>query len=141
LSQFKVFADDWLNYTPVLDQYILKEGKILIDLSLSENFFDEINFDKDSLQKYRLEAAHSCVQGLGNDIALCFSGGIDSQAMLQCFVEADIPFKLYTLKFDEDLNMQDVGFARYIAHDIYKIKLANNEYQLPTLFITSINLT
>jgi hypothetical protein len=65
-----------------------------------------------SLKKYRIEAAEKCAQTLGKDPALCISGGIDSQCMVQAWQEARLDFKIYILVFDNDLNIHDVNHAR-----------------------------
>lgn len=80
-------------------------------VALNLDFFKELKLDTDSLKKYRLEAARITAESIGNKIALCFSGGADSQCMVQCFVEANIPFDLYILKFKNNLNIQDSGHA------------------------------
>ena len=40
----------------------------------------------------------------GQEIYLCLSSGIDSQAMLNSFISSNVPFKTIIMKFDKNLN-------------------------------------
>lgn len=82
-----------------------------LPVSLDIDFFNKLSFDDSSLKKYRIEAAEFTAKSIGNKIALCFSGGVDSQCMVQCFVEAGIECDIFILKFKHNLNVQDVDHA------------------------------
>lgn len=78
---------------------------------LDIDFFNDLSFTNDDLKQYRIEAAVQTAASIGPKLALAFSGGVDSQCMVQCFVEAKIDFDLFILRFKNCLNMQDVSHA------------------------------
>lgn len=106
MSQFKFFHDDWLDVSELLSD---KTGTIDFFVNLDESFIN--NFDLKDLPIYRAEAAVKVYDEFGPKLALCFSGGVDSQCMIQCFIEAGIPFDVFALKFKDDLNKQDIDHA------------------------------
>lgn len=110
MKLYKPFYNDWLNY------YNLFETKhntnFKLTTNLSKEFFENLKLDSVSLKEYRINAALECAKTLGENPALAFSGGIDSQCMVQSWVEAGLKFDLYTLVFNDDLNIQDVSSAR-----------------------------
>jgi hypothetical protein len=113
LQHFNFFNNNWVDCSSVLidepkDPYHVN----ILPVNLSQDFFKSLQFDKGSLKKYRIEAAERCAQTLGKDPALCISGGVDSQCMIQAWREAKLDFKVYTLVFDNDLNIHDVTYAR-----------------------------
>lgn len=108
MSQFEFFYDDWLDLS---DMFREGHGTMDFPVNLTTDFFRSLKLDDGSLRDYRIEAARITYESIGNKIALCFSGGADSQCMVQCFVEANIPFDLYILKFKHNLNTQDVDHA------------------------------
>lgn len=121
MSQFEFFYNNWLNVEPVIynknqDEYVI------LPVNLPDNFFETLDFSKKSLKEYRITAAQKCKDLVGDNPALCFSGGADSQAMLQCYQEAGLKFTLYTFKFENDLNMHDLYHARYFCNK-YNINL------------------
>lgn len=75
------------------------------------DFFKSLKFDINSIKQYRIEAALEAYKLLGNKPALCFSGGVDSQAMVQCWEEANLSYDLYILVFKNNLNSQDINHA------------------------------
>ena len=107
MSQFKFFYDNWLK---VDDLFEVPDPKLNVNLSVE--FFKNLKFDEQSLKSYRIEAAQESCKMLGPKPALCLSGGIDSQAMVSCWKEADLNFEVFTLVFEDDLNMHDVECAR-----------------------------
>ena len=94
------FYDDWLDYSCLLDP----KAQILYYINLKPSFFDGLDLSYTSIHDYALEAARCCAKPLGNKIALCLSGGVDSQITALAFKEANIPFKAYTLEFNDSLN-------------------------------------
>src|SRR5688572_14455846 len=46
---------------------------------------------------------------LGPNVTLCLSGGLDSEAMALAFLEAGVPFDVTTLRFNDGLNLNDIG--------------------------------
>lgn len=114
MSPFKFFYNDWLDCSPALDPNY-GEKTAFLPVTLSKNFLNELQFDNSTLKKYRKDAAELCAATLGSKPALCFSGGIDSQAMLQCWMEAKLDFTVYVLVFENDLNLQDVEHAKHFC--------------------------
>lgn len=109
MSQSNIFHNDWLDCSALFSD----DGSRLSDLpvNLDIDFFANLKLDDKSLRNYRIEAALQTKQHIGDNIALCFSGGVDSQCMVQCFKEAQINFDLYAVKFKNNLNPQDYDHA------------------------------
>ena len=108
MSQFKFFHDDWLDLS---DLFSNKVGIHDCKVNLDNVFFESLKLDKESLKQYRIEAAELVYESIGKKVALCFSGGVDSQCMIQSFLEAGLDFDVYTLRFNNNLNIQDVAAA------------------------------
>ena len=106
--RFDYFYDHWLDVSNFVNDHND------IKMKLGTDFFDSI--DITSLPLYRTNAVKRLLPSLGDKPALCFSGGIDSQATWQCFKEAGIDIDVYTLCFKDDLNKQDVDHALLFAH-------------------------
>lgn len=107
--QFESFRYNWLQYSDLFDKFA---STIDYTMNLDESFFNELRFDTESLKNYRIDAARSAHSQLGNNPVLCLSGGIDSQAMIQCWIEAGIKFDVAIGVFDNDLNIQDSDHAK-----------------------------
>lgn len=71
-------------------------------------------------KQYRISAAEQCAEHLGSKPVLAISGGVDSQAMLQCFMEAGIDIDIAHLKFKDDLNSHDTDTAVKVAEKYNK---------------------
>lgn len=104
------YYNSWLD---VSNMY--KENGVNHIVNLPVDFFTNLKFDERSLKQYRIDAAKKCVKLLGNNPVLLLSGGIDSQAMVQCFVEAEIKIDIVTFVFNENLNKQDSNYARFFC--------------------------
>lgn len=119
MSEFKPFYNEWLDYRPLFAQRLYSDCNKFLELPvlLDVDFFKNLKFDDQSLTTYRIQAAERVANTLGNNIALCFSGGIDSQCMIQSFLEAKIDFKIYALKFKDNLNDQDVEHAKLFCRE------------------------
>lgn len=120
MSRFNFFYNNWLSIDPLFQPE--NPGSSLkvtyLPVNLQKDFFDNLNFSQNSLRSYRIQAAERCAKQLGNNIALCVSGGIDSQCMLQAFKEAEVPFTAVVLNFNKDLNIQDVSHARLFCKSV-----------------------
>jgi hypothetical protein len=103
------------------------EYEILLPVNLTIDFFENLKLDKKSINDYKIEAAINCSKTLGSDIAIALSGGIDSQAAVLAFKEANIDFTPYVLVFNNMLNVQDVDHARkfckYIGLPLQEINI------------------
>lgn len=114
--RFDYFYNNWLDASKFVEGY----GDI--SMNLSSDFFDSI--DIKSLPAYRIDAVKRLLPSLGDKPALCFSGGVDSQATWQCFKEAGINIDTYTLSFKGDLNIQDVNHAlKFASNNNIKIEV------------------
>lgn len=107
MSHFKAFYNDWLDCSGMINE----DGRDHI-VNLPPEFFTNLKFDTESLRQYRIDAALRCAETLGEKPALCLSGGVDSQAMIQCFYEAGLKFDIFILVFNDGLNKQDVEHAK-----------------------------
>lgn len=107
MSHFKAFYNDWLDCSGLVNG----TGVDHI-VNLEPEFFTKLKFDSESLKQYRIDAAIKCSETLGDNPALCFSGGIDSQAMVQAWHEANLKFTTVILVFNNGLNKQDSDHAK-----------------------------
>ena len=106
--QFEPFRNRWLTFTDILDPFA---ECITYDVNLDVDFFASLKLDSESTLQYRISAAKSAAAQLGDNPVLCFSGGVDSQAMLQCWREAGLKFDVAILEFENNLNKHDVSIA------------------------------
>lgn len=125
---FDPFKDNWITFTDLNDKHILE-----VDFTphLPNHFFYELKFDSDSLREYRINAAIASAEQLGDKPILCLSGGVDSQAMIQCWIEAGLEFDTAILVFNDGLNSHDVDHARTfcVKHNITPIEININVIQ------------
>lgn len=129
MSHFKAFYNDWLDCSGMINE----DGRDHV-VNLSPEFFTSLKFDNESLRQYRIDAAIRCAETLGNKPALCLSGGVDSQSMVQCFYEANLKFDIFILVFNDELNRQDVEHAKLFCQ-----KHNYPYYELPINIITYLN--
>lgn len=113
MFQFNYFYNNWLDPTDAFQTgTVLEDNNIFLNLNLPVDFFQNLVISKEKLHEYRINAAKEAYKALGDNPALCFSGGVDSQAMIQCFTEAELFPDIYLLVFKNNLNIQDVITAR-----------------------------
>ena len=119
--------------------FIAEDGKGH-KLNISQKMMTELGtFNDEKLKKWRIEAAQRCHASLGPFPALCFSGGIDSQAMLHCFAEADLEAHVVIFTFKDDLNKHDVDSAKAYCHT-FDIPYREIEFDILS-FLARDNLT
>ena len=51
-------------------------------------------------------------QSTSKPIYIGFSGGIDSEVVINSFIKNNIPFKVLIVEFSNDLNKHDIDFAK-----------------------------
>ena len=110
MSQYKTipFYNDWLDVSGMA----AGNGKDHT-VNLKPEFFEKLDpFNDKKLKQWRIDAATRCAESLGPFPALCFSGGIDSQAMLHCWAEADLEAHVIIFAFKDGLNKQDCEHAK-----------------------------
>jgi len=112
LSEYKAFYNDWLDISGMKDA--TGEDHTV---NLTTDFFSKLTpFSDSKAKQWRVEAAKRCAETLGEYPALCFSGGVDSQAMLQCWSEADLSAHVIIFNFKDGLNKQDCEHAKAYCH-------------------------
>lgn len=114
---FKPYYNNWLDIDSLFishETYVRKIDYLTVNLNI--DFFKNLKFSDKDFIKHRINAAHKAKEQLGNNPALCISGGVDSQVMLQCWLEADIKFDAFVLVFKNDLNKMDVDHARLVCN-------------------------
>ena len=114
---YKSFYNDWVDISNLFKKEPYQRYYDHLIVHLDTNFFQNLKFDCDTIRNYRIDCAIKSSQILGHKPALCLSGGIDSQAMVQCWLEARLYFDLFILVFKNDLNKQDVEHARTFARN------------------------
>jgi hypothetical protein len=84
-----------------------------------------LNVSPQAFKQYRIDAAERLAATMGNKPVLAISGGVDSQAMLQSFLEAGIEVSLACMTFKNNFNDHDVVFAEQVAakHDLPLLKI------------------
>lgn len=112
---FEPFRHNWLQYSDLFDRFA---STLTFTMDLDESFFCGLKFDSDSLLHYRISAARSAASQLGDNPVLCLSGGIDSQAMIQAWVEAGIKFDTAIGVFNNGLNAQDSDHALMFCREV-----------------------
>lgn len=79
------------------DRYFASYGRASKEMSLS----DAID-----------EAADQVINSVDKEIYLCFSGGIDSEVMVQTFLKKNYPFKIALFRFSNGENDHDIKYAK-----------------------------
>lgn len=111
MQAFKHFHDDWLDYSALDGPGSINRKIVHLNVNLSLDFFSSLLYDKDSLTNYKKDAVKHMIPTLGKRPALCLSGGVDSQAMVEAFYEAGYTHDVYTLRFNDNLNIHDYSHA------------------------------
>jgi len=106
--QFEPFKDQWLTFTDILDPFA---ECVTYSVDLDLDFFTSLTLDRDTTLQYRINAAKASATQLGTNPVLCLSGGVDSQAMIQCWKEAGLKFDVAIMEFENGLNQHDVSVA------------------------------
>jgi len=96
------FYDNWI------DPRV--EGDALVwHIELTPEQIDSI--DPSSIWDYSIEAVNLLLPQLGDRPALCLSGGVDSQVMVECFRRAGASFDIVIMRFPNNLNEHDIKTA------------------------------
>src|SRR5690606_41760132 len=64
----------------------------------------------------------SDLQEIGNEIGIFYSGGVDSEVVVQSLLDIDVPFTAYFIKFEDDMNKHDYEFTKRFV-DKHSLKL------------------
>lgn len=102
--------DNWITAEefPKLDEIRWTPNLSVIDLP-------SLDLTPGAFKQYRIDAARRLAADMGSKPVLAISGGVDSQAMLQSFIEADVDVSIACLTFKNNLNDHDVTFAEQVA--------------------------
>jgi len=96
------FYDDWI--TSSID------GNAMVwKLNVAPEEIDSI--DPDDIWKYSIDTVNALLPNLGEKPAVCLSGGVDSQVMVDCFIRAGVSFDIVIMRFFHDLNWHDIKTA------------------------------
>jgi len=96
------FYNDWIEYRIDGDALVWK-------LNVDPTALEEI--DPNNIWNYSVETVEKLLPRLGNKPAVCLSGGIDSQVMVECFLRANAKFDIIVMRFPDDLNLHDIKTA------------------------------
>lgn len=102
--------DNWVTAEefPKLDEIHWTPNLSVIDLT-------SLDLTPKAFKQYRIDAARRLAADMGNKPVLAISGGVDSQAMLQSFIEAGVDVSIACMTFKNNLNEHDVVFAEQVA--------------------------
>lgn len=70
----------------------------------------------------------------GAELSLLYSGGIDSEFMICCFREAQVPFKVLTYRFEDHLNEHDLSYATDFFRQNKDVKSEMIDFKLQSFF-------
>jgi hypothetical protein len=96
------FYDDWITSS-------ISGNAMVWKLNLTPEEIDSI--DPRDIWKYSIDTVNALIPNLGTKSAVCFSGGIDSQVMVDCFIRAGVTFDVVIMRFPDDLNWHDIKTA------------------------------
>lgn len=96
------FYDNWCE--PQIDN-----DTIIWKINLEPDQIDSI--DPSQINNYAIQSVRLLQQELGDRPALCLSGGIDSQVMVDCFILAEATFDVVIMRFPDELNYHDIKSA------------------------------
>jgi hypothetical protein len=100
------FLDNWVTarVNLPLDTITWTPDYSVVDLG-------NLELTPEAFKHYRTTAAQRIAGTMGNRVALAVSGGADSQAMIQSFIEAGVEVELTHLTFKNNYNQHDTEFA------------------------------
>ena len=96
-----------------LDNWVypsFEKHKMRWNITISEQMLDAAS--SFSLQEHCKLAVDTMLPAIGNNPAICFSGGIDSQTVIDSFLYAGKTPEVVIFQFNDDLNIQDVDHAK-----------------------------
>ena len=109
---FNAFYDNWVDISNIFVDVPLFRTEEYLPVNLELDFFQNLSFSSEKFTEYRIQSAIKASNILGPKPAVCFSGGIDSQAMVLAWKESGLKFDTVILVFKDNLNIHDVDDAR-----------------------------
>jgi len=85
--------------------------------------FHPVSRPVQTLKQELINTANYIRNSTGKDLVVSSSGGIDSEIVCRAFLDAQIPFRMFIVEFDNGRNEHDVAYAHKFAeiHGIEKI--------------------
>lgn len=96
------FYDDWITSS-------INGNAMVWKLNLTPEEIGSI--DPHDIWKYSIDVVNTLLPNLGTKPAVCLSGGIDSQVMVDCFIRAGVAFDVVIMRFPDNLNWHDIKTA------------------------------
>lgn len=93
--------------------------------------FGECNREPKSLKDECIITAQKIYDSSDLIPNIMFSGGVDSEVVIQSFMQAKVPFNISILRFNDDLNLHDIAFAIHfcekndLKYDLIDINIIN----------------
>jgi len=112
--------DNWMSYS--FDNGIVNGSKPSIDSTFKLHFKENYRYKQMSYYDALFYNARMLKDNYTEPFDVLFSGGIDSEIAIRAFKKEGVRFNVYTIRFENDINLQDINFAVKIA-DIIGIKL------------------
>lgn len=85
-------------------------------------------------EELRWAAEYIAAQNVNNNLVLALSGGVDSEVMARVFVEANIPFRAVTWRYNQYANLHDIKYAqtfcRNMMIDLEIVDIDLNQFHL-----------
>lgn len=92
-----------------------KDKSVILIKATKDDILRTIETDPNEIKQQLID---NCLSILGNNPAVCLSGGIDSQAMTNVWIESGVKFTPFTFKFAHDLNKDEVEDAIKFAEKL-----------------------
>lgn len=113
--------DGWMSYS-FDDGKEINGAKPKIDSIFNLHFKKEIKYKKMSYYDALLYNARMMKDSYSEPFDVLFSGGIDSEVVIRTLKQENVRFNAFTIRMENDINLQDVSAAIKIA-DLIGIKL------------------
>lgn len=112
--------DNWMSYS--FDNGVINGAKPSMDSTFKLHFKKNYKCQQMSYYDALSYNARMMKDSYSEPFDVLFSGGIDSEIAIRAFKKEGVRFNVYTIRFENDINIQDVTAAVKIA-DIIGIKL------------------
>ena len=108
-----LYFNDWctLHYYP---------KEIKIESHVTQD--DIVRITNTDISSIKQNAVNQSIEYVGNNPAICLSGGIDSQSVLSIFDKCNVPYTAVTFDFGNNLNARELVDAQSFA-TLYNIPL------------------
>lgn len=104
-----IYLNDWCEIQKE------KDKAVVLVKAVKEDILTVLDSSPNKIKQNLIEQS---ISYLGNNPAICLSGGIDSQAMINIWKHSGVKFTPVTFKFSYDLNKSEVDDAIRFAKDL-----------------------